>query len=417
MAVYNNYIPQDMIRVEDLLKQEYLPFVNNALNVEADPFLEMIKKEKLSADEIQFGVRIGIGGGFGMSEERQPTPNAVAPLYDKFRAKSKDAYVDLKISEKTFRLGRSNAAIMKDAVTDETEASYDAAKWNVGRMLFGDGTGLLANATAAVATNSNELTVDDTSKLIEGLVIDLYAPTASTISSGNAAIQIISIDHVNKKVLLSQNPGTALSVASDGVYAKLYVQNSRNREITGLGKIFAPASSTSTDIGYEIYGITKSNNAVVNPYVVDASHDISDVVITDAIRLGARRQGKIDMVLAGGDAYNAYEYYMRESGINTNIVEKRKFISGAAGYDIMFGDRIATLVRNDFVPADEMWLVDTTKFTLKETGWDFCVQQNGSIFTLMTDTSVYRALLANYLELICNAPGSCVRITNANAST
>jgi len=30
---------------------------------------------------------------------------------------------------------------------------------------------------------------------------------------------------------------------------------------------------------------------------------------------------------------------------------------------------------------------------------------------------VYRALLANYMELICKNPGTCVRITNADAST
>ena len=80
----------------------------------------------------------------------------------------------------------------------------------------------------------------------------------------------------------------------------------------------------------------------------------------------------------------------------------------------MFGDRIATLIRNDFVPAGEMWGIDSTMFELKETGWDFAAYQ-GSVFTLMPDTSVYRALLANYLELTCKNPGTCVRITNADA--
>lgn len=417
MASYNSYIAQDLIRVADVLRNEFLPFLNNGINVEADPFLEKIKKSTLTASSGRYGARIGIGGGFGMSAERQPTPNAVAPLYDDLVYTSKDGYVDIKISHKDVTLARNNTGALLDTTQDAMEASYEAAKWNVGRMLFGDGTGLLASATAAVATNSNELTVDDTSKLIEGLVIDLYAPSASTISSGNAALQIISVDHVNKKILLSQNPGTALNTkAADDSYAKLFVQGSRDREITGLAKIFAPASSTSTDPGYSIYGVLKSSNAWVNPFVVDANNDISDVVITDAIRYATKRNGKIDMIFAGGDAYNAYEYYMRETGINTNIVEKRLFRAGAAGYDIMFGDRIATLIRSDFVPADEMWGVDTNQFELRQTGWDF-VDYQGSPFVLMPDTSVYRALLANYMELICKNPGTCVRITNADAST
>lgn len=381
--------------------------------MEADPFLEKIKKSAPEANEMIRGARIGIGGGFGMSSERLPTPNAVAPLYGKFVGELKDAYVDIKISNKTVVVGQSSSAVLTNAVTDAVEASYDAAKWNVGRMVFGDGTGMLANITAAVTTSSAELTVNDTSRLIEGLVVDIYALGGTTPST--AAVQIISINHQTGKVLLSSNPSAAISSATGGVYGFLVVQGSYKKEITGLGKIFAPASSTSTDVGYEIYGVPKATTAYVNPYVVDANHDISDVVITDAIRLSTRRNGKIDMVFAGKDAYNAYEYYMRESGINTHIVERRKFLSGAAGYDIMFGDRIATLIRNDFVPAGEMWGVDSTQFELKETGWNFA-DYKGSIFNLMDDTSVYRALLANYMELLCKNPGTCVRITNADAT-
>lgn len=386
--------------------------------MEADPFLEKIASNKLTAHGGKYGTRIGIGGGFGMSEERQPTPNAVAPLYENINYESKDAYVDIKISNKDIALAQSNTGALLDTVKDAIDASYDAAKWNVGRMLFGDGTGLLANATASVTTSSAELTVDDTTRLIEGLVVDLYAPTATTISSGNAALQIISIDHPNKKVLLSSAPGTALSSAdASGNYAKIYVQNSRNREITGLAKIFAPASSTSTDIGYSIYGVTKADHAWINPFVVDADHDISDVVITNAVRMAEKRNGKIDMIMAGAGAYEAYEYYMRESGINTSIVEKRHFISGAVGYDVMFGNRVVTLIYNDFVPTSEMWGVDTTQFELRETGWNYAVHNGGSIFNLMEDTAVYRALLYNYMELVCKHPGTCIRITDADAST
>lgn len=343
-----------------------------------------------------------------MSAERQPTPNAVAPLYRNLTYESKDAYVDVKISNKDIVLARSNEAALIDTVQDALDASYDAAKWNVGRMLFGDGTGILARLTANATTASTQITVDDTSKLIEGLVIDLYAANGTAPSA--TTLQIISIDYQNNTVELSSAPQA--NVATGGF---LVVQNSYKREITGLGKIFAPASTTQTDIGYEIYGVPKATNAWVNPFVVDAQNDISDVVITDAIRLSTRRNGRVDLIMAGGDAYNAYEYYMRETGINTNIVEKRKFISGAAGYDIMFGDRIATLVRNDFVPADEMWGVDTKQFTLRQTGWNFVTHKSSDIFNLMEDTSVFRALLADYMELVCKNPGTCVRIINANA--
>ena len=406
MASYNSYIAQDLIRVADVLKNEFLPFLNNGINVEADPFLEKIRKGTLTAASGRYGARIGIGGGFGMSAEREPTPNAVAPLYKNLNYTSKDGYVDVKISHKDVTLARNNTGALLDTTQDAMEASYEAAKWNVGRMLFGDGTGKLATVTAAstatwydggVGVTVTQLTVDDTSKLIEGLVIDTY--TGTTLD--NASLQIVSVDHGTKKILLNKQATTA--IAANDV---LYVQGSKDKEITGLGAIFDTNIST-------IYGVTKADNAWINPYVVDAQNDISDVVITDAVRLATKRNGKIDLVMAGSDAYNAYEYYMRETGINTHIVEKRLFRAGAAGYDIMFGDRIATLVRNDFVPADEMWCVDSNQFELRQTGWDF-VDYQGSPFVLLPDTSVYRALLANYMELVCKNPGTCVRITNAS---
>jgi len=408
MASYNSYIAQDLVRVASVLKEEYLPFLNNGINVEADPFLEKIKKSTLTASSGRYGARIGIGGGFGMSAERQPTPNALAPIYKNLTYTSKDGYVDIKLSHKDVTLARNNTGALLDTVTDAMDASYEAAKWNVGRMLFGDGTGLLATVTAASTASIEvegttitvtELTVDDTSKLIEGLVIDTY--TSTTLD--NSSLQIYSVDHANKKILLNKTATTAIA-AND----LLYVQGSKGREITGLGAIY-------DDNVASIYGVTKVGNAWITPNVVDANNDISDVVITDAIRLSTRRNGKIDMIFAGPDAYNAYEYYMRETGINTNIVEKRLFRAGAAGYDIMFGDRIATLIRNEFVPSDEMWGVDSTQFELRQTGWDF-VDYQGSPFVLMPDTSVYRALLANYMELVCKNPGTCVRITNADAS-
>ena len=82
---------QDLINIEKVLVEDVLPWYNNELNIQASPFLEKIKKTKLSANEARFGARIGIGGGFGMSQERVGTPNAHAPIYENFVLTSKDA--------------------------------------------------------------------------------------------------------------------------------------------------------------------------------------------------------------------------------------------------------------------------------------------------------------------------------------
>ena len=96
-----------------------------------------------------FGARIGVAGNVGMSEERAPTPISKAPLYNRMKFSPKDGYVELAISNKVVQLGRDNKAVMIDTVKDYMLASYEAAKWNTARMVYGDGTGVLANITKA----------------------------------------------------------------------------------------------------------------------------------------------------------------------------------------------------------------------------------------------------------------------------
>lgn len=396
-------IAQDLLTVESILKEEYLDFIRNNLNVTPSPFLEMIRKETLTANSGKFGARTGIGGGFGMSEERAKTPQAYAPLYGNFNYESKDAYVDIQISHKDIVLGQSNRAALINTVEDAMDASYDAANWNVARMLFGDGSGKLCNVSG-VTTSSPEITVDDTTYLIEGLVVDLYANEAAVGSApSSSALQIVAINHGTKKVILSQNPSAALSAGF------MAVQNSYGREITGLKSIFDPAVQT-------IYGVNKTANPWVNPYSVSANNDIDDTKLTDAVAFARdRRNAKIDLIMCGESAFRAYEYYMKEGAGNTTIVDKRKFVGGAVGYTILAGNQEVTVVRERFVPSDKMWGVDTKQFSLRETGWDYAAHK-GSIFTLREDTSVYRALLANYMELICKMPGGCVEITDCGAA-
>lgn len=403
---------QDMLTVENILKEEYLDYFNNNITVDPSPLLEMIKKTTLGADTGRFGSRLGIGGGFGMSAERQDTPDAHGNLYKKFQYNSKDAYVDVQISEKTFRLGQSNRAIMKDAVQDEIDASYEAAKWNVSRMLYGDGTGKLCKVTAAGTGTVDgktvaKLTVDDTKNLIEGIAVDVYANSQTSPSEGNSGLQIVAIDYDNKYVYLDNTITTASLTFTDGF---LTVQNSYNREITGLKSIF-DSSVTS------IYGVTKAGNLWVMPHTADANHDIDDTKITDAVAWARdKKNTKINLLMCGEDAFRAYEYYMKENNSNVNIIGKRKFIGGATGYEVLCGNQVVTIVRERFVPAAKMWGVDTNLFELRQTGWDFVTQRDGGIFTLMEHSSVHRALLANYMELICKNPGGCIEITNCNAT-
>ena len=393
-----NPITQDLNRIQNILLNEYLPFLNNALNVDPSIFMQKIKKGTLDASMGQFGARIGIGGGFGMSAEGQDTPDAHAPLYSKLSYTTKDAYNELRISNKAIQLGRSAKSAMIDAVKDEMDAAYEACAWNVGRMLFGNGSGKLATISAAASSAKASHVVNDTSYLMEGLTCDIYESGGTVAKAG---VQIKAIDHSTKTVTFD-------ATFTCGTNAVIYAQNSKDREITGLGTIYDSATTS-------IYGLTKADNPWLKPltysYKVTASktEEPDDVLINKAIQDSERmRRGKIDLIMMGDTIYSDFLNYLKSS--NTQYVTNNNYRNGFASIKIVYGNREVDVYNERFVPASKAWGVDTSQFELRQTGWDFMAYQGGGIFNLMEGKSVYRACLANYLELICKNPGTCIEI-------
>ena len=85
---------------------------------------------------------------------------------------------------------------------------------------------------------------------------------------------------------------------------------------------------------------------------------------------------------------------------------------GFKAIKFIFGNREVDIVNESFVPSTEMWGVDTSALELHTQEWNFADLQGGGIFNLMEGQSIYRALLANYGDLICTNPGGCIQLKN-----
>ena len=390
---------QNLITFENALKENYLPVWNNQLGTEPSPLLGKIKKVPLVSDKIVAAAPIGLSGGFGFGAEGEATPAAGNVNFSRFETRAKDMYVNVAISAKAVKLTGSGGA-MASALDTEVKAAYETAKWNVGRALFGNGTGKLATISA-LSSAGNILTVDSTARLKEGLIIDIYATSGTSPQAGGAGRRITAVDRKNKKITISGDASTF----SAGF---ITVQNSYNREITGLGAIFDDSITS-------IYGVSKASNPYLYPVVTDAGKDIDDGIITDALRQASRdKNSNVDMILAGDGAYDSYISYLRVNNIRVEDMSKT-ITGGFKSIKFIFGNREVDLVNESFVPSDEMWGVDTKSIELHSQDWSFAELQGGGIFNLMENSSIYRALLVNYGDLICTNPGGCVRIHNCCA--
>ena len=408
--------------ISDILKEQYLPALQNQITTEPSPFLQMIKKRPLVSGKVVAATPFGINGGFGFGMESGATPTPAEQKYCRFELSPVDMYVDIRLSDKLIKLGGSEGALI-NALDEEVAGSYKAAKWNLGRALFGDGSGILSRITKAVEmigsyTDRGWLHLETTANVVEGLVIDCYAYRSTadvTALKLTQSYRITAVDHFNKRIRINGLPEvlTASSNSSNetgaGYFGYITVQGSRNKELTGLGAIFKDSVKT-------LYGLSKEDNAWMKPVVVDAANELDDIVIYDAVKMAAdHRNTRINLMMLGDNAFRAFRNYMRNH--NVALVDKQEFVGGASGYKVAVGNGVVTVVNEKMVPENEAWGVDTETFSLQMIDFDFCDFGGSGIFQLIPGTSQYHALLSAYGNLICSNPGGCVKIINCNEAS
>ena len=381
---------QNLITFEKALKENYLPVWRNGLSTDPTALLGKIKKVPLKSNKIVATAPIGLSGGFGFGAEGLATPAAGGVKFERFETNAKDMYVNIAISAKAVRLTGSGGA-MANALDTEVKAAYETAKWNVGRSLFGNGNGVLTKCTC---DGTNVITVTDAKFMKEGLIVDILSD--DTVHKGG--VRILAVDRAGKKITVSDN------VTATSGQGSITVQNSYGKEITGLGAIFDESVTN-------IYGVDRTNNAYLFPTVVEAETDINDGILWDAVEQAETyKNSKIDMMLMGRNAYKSYVDYLRTNNTRVETITK-EIVGGFKSLAFAFGNREIDMVYEQFVPDNEVWCVETGALELHTQEWDFADLQGGGIFNLMENQSVYRALLANYGDLICTNPGGCVRIT------
>lgn len=154
--------------------------VANQLNVNANPLLARIKhsSKDVWGKEIRKLAPYGINGGIGAGNETGALPTSSGNGYVQFVAELKNLYGKIELSDKAVRASANNIGAFVNLLSDEMEGLVKASAFNLGRMLYGDGTGLLATAKSQSGTT---VTCDKVNNLIEGMLIDVYTTNVKRI--------------------------------------------------------------------------------------------------------------------------------------------------------------------------------------------------------------------------------------------
>lgn len=380
---------------ESALKNVYLGVVANQLNVNANPLLAKIKQSSKDVwgKEVRKLAPFGINGGVGAGTETDALPISSGNGYVQFVADLKNLYGKIELSDKAVRASANNVGAFVNLLSDEMEGLVKASAFNLGRMLYGDGSGLLATVSSV---SGKVVTCNKVNNLIEGMLVDVFTGSNKV---NTAPIKITYVDRTNKTFTYTSSASITIS-AND----KIYVQGSKDLEISGLGKIF-DASATS------IYGVSKTDYPWLKPYTSTTATEISDILIQQAVDfLDMNTDSQINFITCSSTVRRAYQEYLGAYRRNIDITELE------GGYKTISHNGIP-VVADRFVDDDTMYLLNTNDFTLHQLcDWQWLEGEDGRILKQNQGYPTYSATLVKYAELICDKPCGQAKISGIKST-
>ncbi len=383
---------------DQALKTVYLGVIGNQLNMGANPLLAKIKQttNNVYGNEIVKSTSYGISGGVTAGKEDDELPKAFNKKYAQFRITLKNLYGTLEITDKALRCSQNSAGAFVNLLNEEMESLIKSSSFNLGRMLYGDGSGILATVTASNEEGGVEFTVDN----IKNFAVNQGCRFLN--SAGNnynttypIMFNIEGIDRTNNKII------TNYPADIDYNGYKIASLKGLNNEITGLGAIFGNSAY--------LYGLNRSSNAWLNPYTKTSVGAISEDVMQTAIDDISENAGTdIDFIACSSKVRRFYQDCISTYKRNIDVMDLQ------GGFKALSYNGIP-VVSDRFVADDTMYLLSTKDFELCQLGdWEWIEGNDGKIIKQKDNYPIYTATLVKYAELLCNRPNSQAKLTGIN---
>lgn len=380
---------------DNALKTLYLGVLSEQLNVGVNPLLAKIGQTTADVwgKEIKKLAPYGVNGGVSSATESGALPQAGGNQYAQFTLTLKNFYGQIQLSDKAIRASQSSAGAFVNLLNAEMEGLLKSSKFNFGRMLFGDGTGKIATVVAfgSGETYANDyVKVNTTRNLMEGMIVDVHT---SVGVKHTASLTIIGIDRASSIVHLSKAPETLI-----GAGCTLYVQGSRNNELTGLEAIFGSSEN--------LYGLKRSEYSFLTPYKNTISGSVSSANIQEAIdHVEEYSGGQIDFIVS---SYGVRRDYIDYLSLNRTNMD---YMNLDGGYKAISYSGIP-FVADRFVGDNTMYLLNSKDFKLHQLcDWRWIEGEGGTVLHQLSDKAVYSATLVKYADLLCEKPLGQAKLT------
>jgi len=375
----------NLTTADKALKTFYLDAISEQLNNKISPFFAQIKHttKDVYGKEVRKLVSYGMNGGISAGSEDGNLPRNSNNNYQCLVSTLKNLYGVIEISDKAIRASENNEGAFVNLLDAEMEGLINASTENFGRMLFGDGKGVLCKIESI---SSGTVKVDSTKFLKPGMIVDLRY-SGGAILEGLDACKILTINGDNYfTVDKLYNPGV---VAEDGLVT---IQNSYGNELTGLEEIFSNELSL-------LYGIGRVENSWFNPYKKNDAGEIDELTIQTAIDAIEEKSGSTpNLIICSWGVRRALQKIFSQNKRSVDMVE----LNG--GYKAMSYNGIPIVV-DKYCPKGCMYILNTDFFELHQLcDWQWLADDDGRVLKQIPGKPIYTATLVKYAELMCYKP-------------
>lgn len=374
-----------MTSADKALKTLYLGAVAEQLNTEVNPLLAAIKQTTTDVwgKEVRRLVKYGVNGGVGAGDEDGDLPSASGNNYEQLISTLKNLYGTIEISDKAIRASERDVGAFVNLLNAEMEGLVKASSFNFGRMLYGDGTGKVAEVKGVTA---NKINCDSVKNLFEGMVVDFK--TSSYGATGVNGRKIISVDRSGQTITVDGASVSSTDVPSGCI---ITVQGSANKEITGLGAIFGDSPT--------LYGLDRETHKWLKPYVEKSVGQIDETVIQKAIdELDDNYGSKVNFIVCSSGVKRAFQKHLSSYKRNLDVMDLK------GGYKALSYNGIP-IVSDRFCPEGTMFLLNTDDFALHQLcDWKWLESEDGKVLRQKAGKPTYTATLVKYADLICTRP-------------
>ena len=375
-----------LTNADQALKSYYLDAISEQLNDNISPFFSAIEKttNNVYGKEVRKLSIFGINGGIGAGTEDGDLPEATGNNYAEIVSTLKNLYGVIEISDKAIRASENNSGAFVNLLNAEMDGLIKSSKINFSRMLFGNGDGYIATVESF---EGDYFFVDDTSGILEGMVVDVREPNGKLISELS-----------KKTIKLVDRQELAVYIAGDAVGAEvpegsyLCIHGAYGNEITGLKEIF--------DIGGEyLYGLNRYENSWLIPYVEEDVGELSvDKIQCVLDKVEEATGDQTNLIVCSWGVRRALQKLFASNRVVLDTMEVQ------GGYKTISYNGIP-IVADRFCPKGAMYLLNTNDFALHQLcDWQWLADDDGKVLKQVPGKPVYTATLVKYAELICNRP-------------